>query len=123
MAGQIESILESTKKALGLGSDYDYFDPEIIMHINSVFSTLQQLGVGPDAGFMINDETAEWDEYLGTDDPNLNSVRSYMALKLRLLFDLPATSFAISAYQDQVKEYEWRFSVYRDSKDLKTSKL
>jgi hypothetical protein len=106
------SILQSTKKTLGLAEDYTAFDQDIIMHINSVFSTLVMLGVGPETGFVIEDETDTWDEF--TTDVRLNSVKSYMYLKVRLLFDPPSTSFVLSALQEQIKELEWRMNVYRE---------
>ncbi|HRC95282.1 MAG TPA: hypothetical protein PK317_00635 [Coprothermobacter proteolyticus] len=106
------SILQSTKKTLGLAEDYTAFDQDIIMHINSVFSTLVMLGVGPETGFVIEDETDTWEEF--TTDVRLNSVKSYMYLKVRLLFDPPSTSFVLSALQEQIKELEWRMNVYRE---------
>lgn len=105
-----DSILESTKKALGLSSDYTVFDADIIMHINSVFSTLQQLGVGPRNGFFIEDDSKIWSEFIN-DDSRLNAVKSYMYLRVRLLFDPPATSFAIDSFQKQITELEWRLNV------------
>lgn len=107
------SILKSTKKAIGLGADYTVFDEDVIMHINSVFSTLTQLGIGPAEGFAIEDATAEWDSYLQS-DPRYNSVKSYMYLKVRLLFDPPATSFAIAAMEKQIEQYEWRLNVQKE---------
>jgi hypothetical protein len=109
-----ESILISTKKILGIAADYTFFDTDIITHINSVFSTLNQLGIGPVDGFMIMDETEEWDEFL-IDDPRKNSVRSYMYLRVRLLFDPPATSYLISSMKEQVTELEWRLNVVRET--------
>ena len=108
-----KSILKSTKKILGLGDDYDVFDLDVITHINAVFSTLQQLGVGPAAGFMIEDDGPTWDDFL-LKDPRLNNVKTYVYLRVRLLFDPPATSFAISAMQEQIKELEWRLMVAVD---------
>lgn len=108
-----KSILKSTKKILGLGDDYDVFDLDVITHINAVFSTLQQLGVGPAAGFMIEDDGPTWDDFL-LNDPRLNNVKTYVYLRVRLLFDPPATSFAISAMQEQIKEFEWRLTVTTD---------
>lgn len=115
MAVSNVSILTSTKKALGIEESYEHFDPEIIMHINSVFSTLQQLGVGPDEGYAIEDKTAQWITYFGAADPKLNSVKSYVYLKVKLLFDPPATSFALAAFEKQTQEYEWRFTINHDS--------
>jgi hypothetical protein len=114
------SILETTKKALGIAPDYDVFDSDIIMHINSVFFTLHQLGYGPDAGFQIEDEYATWDTFLGA-DPLLNSIKSYMYLRVRILFDPPATSYHISAMKEQIQELEWRLSVHHDGRTSGTS--
>lgn len=107
------SILTSTKKILGLAEDYTVWDLDIITHINSAFSDLTQLGVGPPAGFMIEDETAQWTDFLG-DDLQLNSVKTYIYLRVKLLFDPPATSFAISAMQDQIDRLEWRLNIHRE---------
>lgn len=106
-----DSILDSTKKALGLSEDYDVFDSDIIMHINSVFTTLNQLGVGPAGGFMIEDADPTWDAFLGT-DRQLNMVKSYLYLKVKLLFDPPGTSFLLASYEKQIQEYEWRLLVH-----------
>lgn len=107
------SILTSTKKILGLAEDYTVWDLDIITHINSAFSDLTQLGVGPPAGFMIEDETVQWTDFLG-DDLQLNSVKTYIYLRVKLLFDPPATSFAISAMQDQIDRLEWRLNIHRE---------
>jgi hypothetical protein len=108
-----QSILISTKKILGIDKDYITFDLDIITHINTAFSTLTQLGVGPPQGFMIEDETALWTEFIG-DDFQYNSVKSYVFLRVRLLFDPPTTSYLIAAYNDQIKELEWRLNVHRE---------
>jgi hypothetical protein len=107
------SILTSTKKILGIAEDYTVWDLDIITHINSAFSTLTQLGVGPAAGFMIEDATAEWNDFI-LDDMQLNSVKTYIYLRVRLLFDPPTTSYAITAMEDQVKQLEWRLNVHRE---------
>jgi hypothetical protein len=107
------SILTSTKKILGIAEAYTDFDLDILTHINSVFSTLNQLGIGPVEGFMIEDAAATWDAFLGT-DPRLNSVRSYMWLCVRMLFDPPTTSFHITALEAQKLEFEWRLNAYRE---------
>jgi hypothetical protein len=108
------SILTSTKKVLGLSESYTAFDLDILIHINSVFSILSQLGVGPAGGFSIEDESAEWEDYIDTDTELYNMVKTYVYLKVRLLFDPPATSFAIGAFENQAKEYEWRISALRE---------
>jgi hypothetical protein len=107
------SILNSTKKILGIASDYTAFDLDIITHINSVFSTLAQLGVGPVEGFMIEDDTAEWNDFI-LDETQLNSVKSYVYLRVRLLFDPPTTSYLINAYNTQISELEWRLNTHRE---------
>lgn len=109
------SILNTIKKALGLDPSYDVFDTDIVMHINSTFATLNQLGVGPEEGFSIEDASATWQDFLGLGETNkLLSVKSYMYLKVRLLFDPPTTSFAIDAMKKNAEEYEWRLNVQTD---------
>lgn len=108
------SILKSVKKVLGLEADYTAFDLDVMMHINSVFTILQQLGIGPDTGFAIEDDTATWDTFLGV-NPLLNSVRTYVCLRVRMLFDPPQTSFHIDAMKQQIQELEWRLNVQRES--------
>lgn len=108
-----ESVLTSTKKVLGLAKEYTAFDEDILMHINSAFSVLQQLGVGPDEGIFVEDDGNTWDEI--TSDLNaLHMVRSYIFLKVQLLFDPPNTSFVLDAKQNQIKEMEWRISTVRE---------
>lgn len=108
------SILNSTKKILGIEADYTAFDTDILTHINTVFSTLNQIGIGPIEGFMIEDATPTWDAFLGT-DLRLNQVRSYTFLRVRVLFDPPQTSFLLEALDKQIKELEWRLNVHRES--------
>lgn len=110
-----QSILISTKKVLGIAEDYTVFDLDIITHINTAFSTLTQLGVGPAEGFMIEDETAVWTDFDPIDDDRLyNSVKSYVFLRVRQLFDPPSTSYLIAAFDRQIQELEWRLNVYRE---------
>lgn len=110
----MSSILTSIKKSLGLEEDYTAFDPDIVMYTNTALATLSQLGVGPVEGFQIADKTSTWESFLGS-DPRLNFVPSYVLLKVKLLFDPPATSFAIQAVENQIREYEWRISVFRET--------
>lgn len=109
----IASILTSVKKNLGIDETYEDYDPDIIMYINGVFSTLNQIGIGPSVGFAIEDDTATWDQLL-ENDLRLNSVKTYTTLCLRMIFDPPPTSFAQEAMQRQIKELEWRISTYRE---------
>lgn len=108
-----DSILISTKKILGIAADYDAFDVDIITHINSAFATLTELGIGPVGGFMIVDETTTWDAYLQY-DAKLNAVKSYVYLRVRLLFDPPTTSYLINSLNAQREELEWRLNVIRE---------
>jgi hypothetical protein len=112
-----DSILTSTKKVLGITEDYTPFDVDILMHINSVFSTLHQLGIGPTAGFSIEDATPTWSDFLGDDD-RLNSVKTYVYLKVRLAFDPPGTSYLIQAIERQAQELEWRLNIVRENDQL-----
>lgn len=108
-----QSILKSTKQILGFDADDAGYDLDILTHINSAFDTLEQLGIGPDGGYSIEDDTATWDEYL-QGDKRLNSVRTYIFLKVRLLFDPPTTSFHLDALQKQIEQIEWRLNVKRE---------
>lgn len=107
MLDESNSILLSVKKLIG--SD-EYFNPDLIMHINTVFSKLQQMGVGPKEGFAIEDDITTWDEY--TDDkPMLNMVKTYMVLQVRLMFDIStASSYLIDTMKQQSAELEWRLN-------------
>jgi hypothetical protein len=109
------SILNSTKKILGIPEDYTVFDHDVITHINATFSTLTQLGIGPIDGFMIEDSDPEWTDFIAINDPQLNAVKTYMYLKVRSYFDPPTTSFAIAAMDHQIQELEWRLNVNREN--------
>jgi hypothetical protein len=102
---------------LGIAEEYKQFDSDIIMHINSVFTTLTQLGVGPSEGFYIENETVEWTDFI-PDLTKLQAVKSYMYLKVRILFD-PASlgSATLAAYERQIQEYEWRLNVIAESNE------
>jgi hypothetical protein len=106
MAELNDSILDVTKKILGLPPEQTAFDLEIITHINSIFTVLEQLGVGPSGGFFITDNTSKWSEFMG--DEAINAVKSYMGLRVRLLFDPPATGPATDAITKQAEMLEWR---------------
>lgn len=107
------SILKSTKKLLGLDANYDAFDTDIITHINTAFFTLNQLGIGPDSGYMIEDDQATWDEFTAG-YLNFNAVRSYIYLSVRLAFDPPSASHHLKAYEDQIDELAYRLSLERE---------
>lgn len=112
----MESILNSIKKMLGIQADYDHFDPDIIMHINSVFMTLTQLGVGPPKGFYIEDDTTSWLEFV-PELTKLQAVKTYIYLKVRLLFDPPQSAAVLESMNKQIAELEWRLNVAAETKD------
>lgn len=107
------SILNGTKKILGLSETYLAFDQDVLTHINSIFSVLNQLGIGPELGFRIDDATATWDDFLA-DDPRFNMVQTYMYLRVRLLFDPPTTGYLVTALTEQYQEMEWRLNEVRE---------
>lgn len=110
-----DSILNNTKKVLGIPAEYPQFDLDITLHINSVFSTLYQLGVGPqDDQFLITGTDETWADFIGT-QKNVNMVKSYIYLRVRLLFDPPASGFGLTSIQEQIKEFEWRMNVAQSS--------
>ena len=104
----MDSILTSVKKMLGITEEYEHFDPDLIMHINSVFMILYQLGVGPSKVFSINGDGETWADFIEGDGEPLNLVRSYMYLKVRLLFDPPQAGPAIESINRMIGEFEWR---------------
>jgi hypothetical protein len=107
-----ESILDSTKRQLGLDPEDDSFDSEIIMHINSVFFVLTQLGVGPTNGFAILGRGEKWVDFMGA--AHINAVRTYMGLKVKLIFDPPSTGPLVAAMESQANQMEWRLNVYSE---------
>lgn len=107
---EMDSILTSVKKMLGITEDYEHFDADIIMHINSVFMILNQLGIGPVKGFSITDRFSTWEDFLQGGE-NLESVKSYMYMKVRLLFDPPMSSAVMEAMKQMISELEWRLNV------------
>lgn len=111
----MESILTSIKKLLGIEEEYEHFDEQLIMHINSVFTILTQLGVGPSKGFSIQDAEATWMDFLPEEFSNLEAVKSFIHLKVKLMFDPPSGSAHIEAIQRVVNELEWRINVSAES--------
>lgn len=104
------SILDSVKKMLGMMPDYTCFDADVVMHINSVFLILNQLGVGPATPYSITGPTETWEDFF-SDTPPIELVKSYMYLKVRLIFDPPTTGVLHEAMERQVQEFEWRLNV------------
>ena len=108
-----ESILNYVKDASGVNIDDSAFDGELVMHINAVFMILRQIGVGPETPFFIEDDSSTWDEFT-KDEMLLPMIRSYVTLKVRLLFDPPASSALMEAINSTIAEYEWRLQVEAD---------
>ena len=108
MAKLKTSILNDVKESIGIVPEYDVFDNQLIICINSVFSTLHQLGVGPVEGFSIDGPDTKWDEYV--DSSRFNFIRSYMIMKVHVMFDPPTSSIAMEALNKQIAEYEWRIN-------------
>lgn len=104
----MDSILTSVKKLIGIDKEDTAFDPDVIMHINSSFLVLSQLGVGPDEGFYINDDTAVWTDFISNNVLLLNYVKTFVYLKAKLVFDPPSSSIAVQSMQEMVREHEWR---------------
>lgn len=111
----MESILTSVKKMLGIAEDYKHFDNDIIIHINSVFMILNQLGVGPEEPVTIISELETWSKLLG-DLKNMEAVKTYVYLKVRLLFDPPSNSFTVNAAKEQCAELESRLIMQAENK-------
>ena len=114
MAIADQSILDSVKKVIGMDPGYTAFDLDVIMHINSMFSKLYNLGVGPKtAAFEIEDKTAKWSDFL-QGKTNINMAKTYVCMSVRLIFDPPATSFGIEAIQKEIDQMGWRLNILDD---------
>lgn len=111
-----ESILIYVKKLLGIQEDYTHFDPDVIYGINAAFGVLTQLGVGPEEGFMISDDSAKWNDFV-SDNTRLSLIKPYVYLKTRLLFDPPSSNALIDSFNKTINEYEWRLYVASDGND------
>lgn len=109
----MESILTSIKKVLGIYEEDTSFDVDIVMHINTVFMILRQMGIGPAEGFSISGSYDTWSDYL-SDNSLIESVKTYVALKVRLIFDPPASSTMVEAINRTITELEWRLNVQVD---------
>lgn len=109
----MESILTSVKKSIGITEECTQFDPDIIMAINSTMLALNQIGVGPEEGFKIEDKETTWSDLLN-DNRLLEAVKSWVCLKVRLLFDPPTSSILKEAIKENIAELEWRFGLVAD---------
>lgn len=113
----MESILTSIKKLLGIPEEYEHFDPDIIMHINTVFTILTQIGVGPSEGFRIEDSFTTWSEFIPSGDPRFDSVKSYMHLKVKMLFDPSLSSVVMESMKQLASELECRLNITSESNE------
>lgn len=116
MAEVSESILTSIKKQLMIDQDYTYYDPDIILNVNTAFNVLNQLGCGPEDGFEIKDDSTTWEEYTNN-NKCLNMVKSYIFIYCKIVFDPPTSSFALDALKEQLKELTFRINVQVDPKE------
>lgn len=107
----MDSILNSIKKLIGMDPEYTQFDTDLIIYINSIFAILKQVGVGPENGFSISDDSATWDEYLPDYDKNFEFVKTYIQQRVKLVFDPPLTSSVLDAMKETIKELEWRLNI------------
>ena len=117
-----ESILTTIKKMLGIEASYDAFDTDIIVNINTVFMTLTQLGVGPETGFSISGEYERWTDFTGS-LKTFESVKTYIYLKVKLVFDPPTNSFVLESMKREITELEWRLNVQAESPQTLETKI
>lgn len=108
----MDSILTSIKKLLGITEEYEQFDTDIIIHINSVFSILADLGVGPEQGYSIFSKEAKWIDYIpDATNANIETVKTYIYLKVKLIFDPPSSSSVVASMEKMIQELEWRINM------------
>ena len=112
----MESILETVKKSLGPGEGYDYFDPELIMYINSELAVLTQIGVGPPDGFSITGPDEKWSDFIADDFKKFQMVQSYLCIQVKLQFDPPLTASVLDSLTRKATELQWRLFEQADPK-------
>lgn len=110
----MDSILDTIKQLLGISSDQTHFDTDIIVHINRAISRLRRLGVGPAKGYRITDRHGTWNDII-QDSEKLEDVKTFVYLKVKLIFDPPLSSAAVTAMKEEVKELEWELNVTAES--------
>lgn len=112
-----DSILTSIKKMLGITEECTDFDADLIIHINSVLMILTQIGVGPSEGFFIEDKEDFWDDFLEDDIEQLEAVKTFVYLKVRLIFDPPSSSAVAESFNRTISELEWRLHIAAESNE------
>ena len=110
----MDSILTSIKKLLGIDETYEHFDADLIMHINSVFMILYQMGVGPNTPYAITDSSDKWTDF-SDDVETMNAVKSYVFMKVRMMFDPPQNGTLMDSLKQLIDECEWRLNVFKDN--------
>ena len=106
-----DSILIYIKKMLGIDKDCTDFDVDIIIHINTIFTILNQVGIGPETGYAIKDSNNTWSEFVNTEDPKFESIKSYIYLRVKTIFDPPLNSTVMEAHKQIINELEWRLNI------------
>ena len=109
-----ESILQTIRRMIGPSMLDSEFDTDLVVHINSVLFDLNELGVGPKEGFVVTGDTETWEDFLGEGVKNLEAVKTFVFLKVKMIFDPPTVGGVIAAYEKLIKEYEWRINVMVD---------
>ncbi len=109
-----ESILQTIKRMIGPSILSNEFDTDLVVHINSVLFDLNELGVGPEEGFVITGETETWGDFLGAETTKLEAIKTFIFMKVKMIFDPPTVGGVINAYEKLIKEYEWRINVMVD---------
>ena len=113
-----DKILSTIKTLVDVPQDYDVFDNKLLLYINSVFMTLDDLGVGPEGGFFVSSDEVKWSNFLNTVDYEyFSAVSTYVGLKVRMLFDPPQTGPLLDSMQKMIEQYEWRLNVRREHKN------
>lgn len=116
----MDSILTSVKMVNGISESDTTFDGDIILHTNTVFSILCQLGVGPAEGFSISDATAVWTDFIPESSPKhkkLNDIKTYVCLRVKQYFDPPINASVLTALKEQIAELEWRINVEAETRE------
>jgi hypothetical protein len=114
----VDSILNTIKKLLGIDITDDSFDTDIMVHTNSAILSLSQMGIGPKNGFIVTSDVEVWDNYIDSSTINLEGVKTYLYLKVKLLFDPPANSTTIDAFNKSIAELEWRMMLAVETNNL-----
>lgn len=110
----MESILTTIKKMIGIAEEYAHFDTDIIIYINNALASLRQIGVGPASGFSISSDEQTWYDFIGN-STECEAIKTYIYLKVKMVFDPPSTSFVLAAMERQVQELEWRLNVQSET--------